>query len=517
MNTKILATLIKPPFKLTEDGMHYNPIPPPLGIAYIAAYAREHGFSVNLLDALAEGWNNIQSVGDGFFKVGLSDEEIVNRLRELKPDIVGITNPFTSQSEYMFHVAKLVKDYNPSIYVVVGGVHPTCLPKDCMMDKNIDFLVVGEGEKPFVEILEYLAGKRKIESLKSTYYRRGDDVIFNGVENPIRDIDSIPFPAYDLLPMDKYFDAGKEDSTVRGGHHNRWSMILTSRGCPFKCSFCGANMLNGNVWRGRTPEKVIEELQHLISAYNVDRFTIEDSNFTFDMARAEKICDLIIERKLNITWTLPNGLRADKLNRQLVEKMKAAGCVEITIAVEHGDQDFLNNVVHKHLDLKTVEKSVKTISDAGIPVSGFFILGIPPETKKTAEKTYKFAVKLARLGMTPQIGIAIPLPATEMADRCLKDGLIKRLPTPDEYLRQIQCRPLIHNSEIPDDYLVSLRRKTFIVCGLTLLLYHPRLFFKFPFVQQTLRDFTNPNKIYSRISKLLSILNLERSSKICPN
>jgi anaerobic magnesium-protoporphyrin IX monomethyl ester cyclase len=502
--------LIKPPFKLSAEGRHYNPIPPPLGIAYLAAYAQERGYSVRILDALAEGWNRIHPLEDDFFRVGLSDEQILNRLQEWRPDVVGITNPFTSQSEYMFHVAKLVKEFNPSIKVVVGGVHPTCAPEECMENLNIDFVVIGEGEVPFVELLDHLSGGREIYSVKSVYYRICGQVRFNGVEQQIRDIDTIPYPAYDLLNMDKYFDASKADSTIRGGHHSRWSMILTSRGCPYNCSFCGAHMLNGHVWRGRTPENVIGELEYLKKEYWLERFTVEDSNFTFDMDRAEKICDLLIERKMNLKWSLPNGLRADKLNKQLVEKMKTAGCVEITIAVEHGDQEFLDTIIHKHLDLKTVEESVKTIAKAGIPVSGFFILGIPPETKKTADKTFRFAVKLASLGMTPQVGIAIPLPATEMTERCLKEGLIDRLPTPDEYLKQLQCRPLIRTKELSADDLVRLRRKTFIVCGLTLLLFHPRLFFKFPFVQQTLQDFTNPKKALARGNKILSILNLKK-------
>lgn len=497
--------LIRPPVKLSDSGGFYITVAPPLGVGYIASFVRERGFDVWVLDAYGEGWGNRVRVDECFTRVGLSDDDIRERVRAVNPDVVGITNLFTNQVEYMFHAAKLVKEVNPSACVVVGGAHPSSLPLECFSE-HIDFVVSGEGELPFLGILESISGERNIESVKNIYYTVAGEVVYNGGGEGIRDLDSIPYPAYDLLPMESYREAGVLDSTVRGGHHSRYSMVVSSRGCPYRCCFCSVHLLEGRVWRGRSPEDVVGELILLNTMYGVSRFSFEDSNFTYDMGRVERICDLIVDSGLNLRWTLPNGVRADKITPRLVGKMRDAGCVEVTVAVEHGSQEFLDRVVHKNICLNDVEDSVRTIVDAGLPVSGFFILGIPPEDKYSLNRTYWFAVKLARFGMIPQINFAIPLPGTELARECVSGGYLGRLPTPDEYLSHLGSKPLIPLSGVSGGELVRFRNKMFLVCALTLLLYHPILFFRFPFVRQSMRDLLNPSRVVGRVGKILCMI-----------
>jgi len=505
--SKIL--LIGPPWRMTKTSLDYLTAPTLNGLGYIAAILEKNNYNVKIFDALTEGFNHREKSTDGkIFRIGLPNSEIINFIKEHQPDIVGISNPFTSQAYNMFGMARLVKEINSGIPVVVGGVHPSSDPNQCINDKNIDFVIVGEGEYALLNLIKALENNSNLDSINGLFYKNEGKIFSGGMPKFIENLDEIPFPAYHLLPIKKYLEISKSDSSNRNFNGEGYLPIISSRGCPFSCIFCGAHLLVGKKWRFRSPKNFVDEIEFLQKNYKVNNFTFEDSNFSFDQSRAEQICDEIIKRNLNINWSLPNGIRADKVTNDLIAKMKKSGCKAINIGIEHGNQDYLNKFVKKNLNLENVEKAVETITKYKIPVSGFFIMGYPNETKKLMEDTISFALKLARKGMMPLFMITIPLPGTELIEYCKKNNLfIKENLSSTDYLLSSHSKPTVI-TQVPPETVLKLRRKARILSMLNMMIFSPDAFFRYPFVKETLRSFTRPSFFINRFKLLLTKLNI---------
>ena len=401
--------LINPPWTAIKGYEDSIRVPFPLGLAYIASYLQKYGIEVKIIDTLAEGWRVRHSGESGIIRVGLPLSKITDIVSGFSPDAVGISCMFTSQSNNLHEVANAVKKKLPDIPVIAGGAHASAAPDAVLRDSNIDFAVQGEGEYTMLDLIRCFEGQIDIAGVKGIHYRVEDKVVFTGQRPPIMDLDSLPLPAYDLLPMDEYFNSGKAGMSPRSVTSKKWMSVITSRGCPFMCNFCSVNLVSGRKWRARSPDNVLNELEYLVKKYDVKHIFFEDDNLTFDTTRAEEIFKGIIDRGIDITWETPNGIRADRLTENLVDSMKKSGCSGLTIAVESGDQDFLYNTVKKNMDLKKLESAVNLIKNKGIDLSAFFILGIPGETEKTVTKTINFSRKLARKGVRPYFNIAVPL------------------------------------------------------------------------------------------------------------
>lgn len=464
--------LINPPWttiKSYEDSIR---VPFPLGLAYIASYLQKHGIDVKIIDTLAQGWR-IRQEKNNIIQVGLAHEEINDIVSRFSPDVVGISCMFTSQSNNLHETAYWIKNELPDIPVIAGGAHASAAPDAVLRDSNIDFAVQGEGEHTMLDLMHYLEGDRDISEAKGVHYRCEGGIAFTGLRKPLMDLDSLPMPAYSLLPMDEYFRSGEAGMAPRSATRNKWMSVITSRGCPFRCNFCSVNLVSGRIWRARSPANVLDELEYLKEKYGVEHIFFEDDNLTFDPGRAEAIFKGIIERGINITWETPNGIRADRLTENLVDAMKKSGCSGLTIAVESGDQDFLYNTIKKNMDLKKLEYAVKIIKDKGIDLSAFFIIGIPGETEKTVTKTIDFSRKLARKGVRPYINIAVPLPGTEMYHEAReKRYLIKEELEPVDYLLAMQ-KPLLHTPDYDPEKLLAWRKKAMLLVSLELLIHNP--------------------------------------------
>jgi anaerobic magnesium-protoporphyrin IX monomethyl ester cyclase len=500
--------IIRPWMTISSRQSGYFTISPPLGAGYVAAALEKDGHEVGILDIAAEGWDNItvSALHPDLRDEGLSDEGIRDRVLDFKPDIVGISNSSTPQFHNTLRAASLVKEVLPSCPVLVGGVHPSSVPKECIAEKTVDFLIHGEGEIAAVELCEALEGKRPIEKVGSLYWKDSEGIRHNPPAQ-LPDLDTLA-PSYHLLPMERYFEAGAMDSTVRGGHGKRWSPIISSRGCPYKCSFCSVHLVEGRKWRGRSPEHFVAEMELLHDTYGIRTFTIEDSNFTLDIERAIQICELISKRLPDVTFSLPNGIRADKMPQRFVDALVSSGCSEVTVAIEHGDQAFLDEVIKKKLDLSVVEENVRRVRKAGVPISGFFVLGIPPETKQTLSATRAMILRLAKLGMLPQLNIAMPMPGTEMLDRALSNGYLSRPLNTIDYLPLADMKPLVDSPALTGRDLLIARRHIYFRALLTALLFNPKYFFSFPFIRASLRDLVRPGTILRRLRKILGLLGI---------
>lgn len=399
--------LLKPPLTLPDNFNGIARFAPPMGLGYIAVVLEKNGYDVEILDAGIEKWRQINTRSDGVKYVGMNFEEIADYIKKGKYDVVGITI-LTVDARTAFEMCDEIKMVTPRVTIVAGGPHVCVQPEETL--KYADCIVQGEGEYSFLNIVDRLdAGKEAVGGwLPLTY---------------IQDLNEIPFPSRHLMNLEKYFELSKY---FQGGRNSkeRSGSIITSRGCPGNCIFCTVKLSMGQKFRARSPENVVAELEEMIHKYQIKYILFEDDNFTFDIERAEKICDLIIKKGLKFKWETPNGVRADKLTKQLLTKMKQAGCASIIVSPESGNQYVVDNIIGKHLDLNCVLDVGRWCKELGLGFGAYFVIGNPGETLEQMEDTVKFSEKIRELGGTPFCFIALPFYGTRMYNICKEKGYL---------------------------------------------------------------------------------------------
>lgn len=398
----------------------------PLGVGYLAAVLERSGHEVRVLDTLALGWRsylkrwkNEEIKSDELIHFGLTWDEIKSHVEEERPDMVGISNSYSCQAHNAHNVAEIVKSVDKKTKVVFGGAHPTAFPEDVLKDRNVDYVVVGEGEATTDELAYSLENKKNVNMIKGIAFRVGKKIKINPRRELIEDIDSLPFPARHLLPMNEYF----ESSSGRG----RWSpstSVITSRGCPFNCIYCSIHGIWGHKWRARTPKNVVDEIEHLVEKYGIRELHFEDDNLTLNKERIIEICDEIIKRGLNkkLRWTTPNSVMVATLDWNVLNKIKESGCYALSFGIESGSQHILKNVIRKNLSFGHLRNVIKMCKKLKIETFGSFIVGLPGES----EETFKQTVDLAKSLDLDQASFlaATPFPGTELYDLCKSRGYI---------------------------------------------------------------------------------------------
>ena len=415
----------------------------------------EKRHEVCIIDAPTEGWKKLEEVGGNKIRQGLTKEEIATRIRKWSPEMAVISVPFSGWSPAAFETASLVKKVNKNIVTVLIGLHPSARPMECLAQPDVDFVVIGEPELTVLELVDTLE-KRNVEKLKEVKgiaFNENGIAIRTPARPVIENLDSLPFPARHLLPMNAFFEAAKK-RPISGNLKKPSIRMLTSRGCNHNCIFCSNFMVMGRKWRARSPENVVNEIEQIVRTYGIKQVDFLDDNMTLDRERMEAICDLIKERKLDIEWCTPNGVRADCLDEELLAKMKTSGCKRILIAPESGVQRVVDQVIRKKQDLKKVEKAVAAARKVGIEVGCFFILGVIGETKEDMKATIAFAHKLRKLGADRfYFSYATPLYGTELYEQAKRGGFLKPGLT-DDALAAVE--PLIETPEFTADDLRML-------------------------------------------------------------
>lgn len=374
---------------------------PPLGIAWLASVLRENGFKdVVLIDSMANRYSN---------------EDIIGLLKKQGPDLVGIS--FGTQIRFSaFDLTRLIKKEFPKIPIVVGGPHPTLTSQDTLENiPEIDTVVRGEGEISFLNLVKAIESGRDLLGVRGISFRdKNGRIIHNSRESPIQDLDILPLPARDLLPMEKY------DKTTTLSK-KRATSILSSRGCPYHCVYCSTSEQWGHSIRHRSPQNVVDEIEYVLKTYPfLEGIRFFDDVFTMDKNRVLEICDQILKRKLNLVWECE--ARANTIDEEIVKAMKKAGCEFIDLGIESGSDRILRNI-KKQITVEQAIEAAKIIKKAGIGLKAFFMHGLPGETYEDIKKTVFLSRYLYyNLGVegTTQ-GISIIYPGTEL-ERIAKDS-----------------------------------------------------------------------------------------------
>lgn len=344
---------------------------PPLGLGYIASFLQREGHIVEIIDT----------------NLGLSHTQTIDRIDRMKPDLIGIS----VMTSTFFETKRLVSEIKQRVStpIVLGGVHVTALPEYCIQETSADFCVYGEGELTMSELISSLESNVSINRINGVVHREGNRIVVNPPRDLIKDLNSLPFPAWSLMAPKEYSIApvlaSSDDAPV--------APIMTTRGCPYQCAYCASNIIWRRKLRFRSCSNVVDEIEQLINNFGVRHIHFSDDNFTFSNKHAADICNEIINRKIDITWSCPNGVRIDSLNDRLLRKMRQAGCTTLAFGIESGSQEILNNI-NKRLDLSVVPNIIKRTKRYNITTFGFFILGLPGDTRETIERTIRFSKNL---------------------------------------------------------------------------------------------------------------------------
>lgn len=430
----------------------------PLGIAYIAAYLEMHGkYEIKILDALIEG-DTIEGTtieGGSKIRYGLTDGEIEECIRRYSPDVVGVSCLFAAIEEDAVNVCKIVKRINPNIITILGGAHAGAVAYGLVDRCNeIDFVIQGEAEVAFHELLLAIENDKGFEELNGVAYRQNKTTRLIPKTRYIEDLDSLPFPARHLFNMNKYFEKASAHGTNK---LSPYTQMITSRGCPFNCTFCALGNHWGSKQRMRSAKNVLDEMEYLVKKYGIKEIHFEDDNLTADKKRALEIFDGIIERGFDIIWIVPSGMAVAALDEELLVKMKASHCYSVTLAIESGSQWVVSKLMRKPVNLRKVPDLVNLVKKVGLEVKAFFILGYPDETKETIKETVEFAKKL-ELDWSV-FSIASPIPNTEMYKRCIEKGYFK-----EEQFDPIRSfhTSIINTPEFTTEDLAEIREEAII-------------------------------------------------------
>lgn len=354
-----------------------------LGIAYLIALLKQRGHAVALFD---EGW-------------GQGQGKLFEMADTFKPDLIGVTS-FSPNRMYAYEIIGTLKDKYPHIPVVYGGNHVSTVKGLVLRESAADFAIKHEGEDTLLDLMEHIKSRKNdLHDVKGLIWRQDGQIIENPDRPLVTDLDILPFPDFSLFDIEEH-----------PSYKEKIIPMITSRSCPFNCTFCATKLSMGRGFRARSAENVVDEIKfHYAKGFR--QFDIHDDCFSLDMQRADKILDLIIDSGLDVKFQFATGIRADRVNPQFLQKLKKAGCFFIIYGCETGNEKVMRDL-QKNLKLEDVRNAVKWTNEAGIPHAVNFIIGHIEETYEEALDTIKFAASLPKCMLN--FGKMIPYPGTEV-------------------------------------------------------------------------------------------------------
>jgi len=388
-----------------------------MGLGYLASVAEDLGLEVKIVDFLARGWHQEEKLGNGFMRIGSSDKEIKECIKEFDPDLVGVTCQFSRQNKMYQHILSLVKSVKPECITLAGGAHVTVCPGEILNSPFCDYIISGEAEYSFKELILALQKQDAISSIDGLGWKSGERVFINEKREWIKDLDSLTFPAYHLMELETYFGL-KSAHGIR--HKNKFCPIITSRGCFAKCTFCSAKNAWGNVFRPRSVNNIISEMKKLRDEYGIEELLIEDDNITADPKRAKELFTAMIKEDIGLNWDTPNGVGVWSLNEELVSLMKDSGCLKLNFPLESGSQEVIDKIIKKPVRLTEAKKLIEYCRRIKLDYGMFLVIGMPGEKIRDIWQSFHFAVECRCFN--PSISVATPYPGSELFQECVEKG-----------------------------------------------------------------------------------------------
>jgi anaerobic magnesium-protoporphyrin IX monomethyl ester cyclase len=452
--------LVRPPQQFTYGTWPRGPrLSVPTGLLAIASYLKKHDVNVSIYDAFVEGddfdgdefkkrsfyqrgnpykriaaqsliHSESGSLPPGVISRDFSDtvhfgsswEQIASHLRSSEPDIIGITNLFRENANETMRFAKLAKAICPNALIIVGGPNANAQPEELLRTCSaIDLIGLGDGERTMLRVTEYMAGHVPIDAIPGIVAREGRDS-FKTVPPDAGPMNLDEYGAldYSLVRLERYFAYERGGIMARSKYlypgSERSVSMVTSRGCPYHCSFCSIHIHAGRMFRRHSVSYLITQLEHLLNDYGVKHIHFEDDNLALDKRRFIEFLREIIRRELKFTWDTPNGIFAQNMDESTFRLMKEAGCTYTILGVESGNQWVLDNVINKRpLNLDTVLKVFRAANSAGLDVHAFYVIGFPRETMAQIDETLEFAWdSLMRYDVLPHLALARADPGTSL-------------------------------------------------------------------------------------------------------
>lgn len=437
---QLKVMLIMPPFTQTRQAMKRCLFP--LGIGYLAAVLEKEGVIVETLDCIVEGYDTEVYHEDGEITFGLKDSDIKSRIKDFEPDFVGVSCLLTRQEHNARRMCQLAKEVDPKIQTITGGAHPSALPEHVIADRDIDNVVIGDGE---TVILKIIKGEKS--------------GIVTGAEVNVKEI---PWPARHLFPMEKYININMPTSVF--SPHNRVTQVEFTRSCPFNCCFCATTQFRGR-YQKRDVDDCLAEVSFLKERYKIEELDIIDSNLVVDKKWTKELLEGL--RKIDIAWANPGGIWVGGLDDELLYLMKESGCYQLSLAIESSTPRILEEIIDKPTRLEMVPPIVETCKKIGIDLHAFFICGFPEQTKEEMINDYEFA---KRLGFTSaSFNIICPLPGSRIYQQ-YKDVL---------NFSKVDLRKVsIPHPEISEDELEELVKGFNKEFNSSLIYRNPKMFIK---------------------------------------
>jgi len=433
---RLKAVLVNPPTTVDfETQTTLGLKAPPLGLAYIAAVLEKAGITVTIIDG---GVSNI------------SHRTLGKKLNSLSPDVIGITS-MTPTIHDAIKAVIIAKENCPDAVTIMGGCHITALPIETMAEcPQIDIGVIGEGEETILDIFRKIIAGGSLAEVDGIAFREGSKVRLNRRRKLIENLDAIPFPARHLLPLNSYSLFGKRMPLGN---------IITSRGCPFQCIFCSSAQFYGRVFRARSPDNVVDEMELLHEKYGMKAIEIVDDSFTVNKVRAAKIALEIAKRRLDVVWGF--GSRADTITKELLQTFKRAGCGMFYLGIESGSDRILKTL-RKGITIEEIKRALSWAKKAGVETMGSFIIGVPGETRWDVLQTINFA-KTCGVDFA-QFTVMTPYPGTEVYEMAKREGLLVET----DWSKYTTIRPVMKTNELtPQEIskLIHMAYKSFYIRG----------------------------------------------------
>ncbi|MCB9476602.1 MAG: radical SAM protein [Deltaproteobacteria bacterium] len=418
---------------LVQGSVYYPDVEkaPPLGVMYLASYLRTQGFAPQVIDM--KGHN-------------MTTRNFVDAYRETMNPYIGI-GTITYDSRALHDCAAGIKEVNPSAFVIAGGPHATAYAEDILkQDRNIDAVVLNEGEAAFADLVRTHESGGDLSAVSGLVVRLDDEVIRTAPRPLIQELDELPFPAWDTIPLKEYWDLPR----IAWVYKNReYATITTSRGCPYRCAYCHRTL--GKTWRTRSIDSVIDEMWRLKRDHGVKEIVPVDDMFNLSVKRTNEFARRVIDEKLDMSFHFPVGFRCDILDEESVELLKAAGMYRCMVAIETGSPR-VQKVIDRNLNLKKTKEMIGKIADKDVLVHGVFILGLPTETKEDMEETMRFALESKLHSMA--ISIAIPFKDCGLTDLAKKDGIAFE----DSFDSYNYTQSTTNLTHVPTDWVLKHRR-----------------------------------------------------------